>query len=127
MQYLSDEWMAAAGQALAGSEPLAALAAPRIALQYEVTGAPDGKRSYTVLLGDGPAALEPGVHAEPDASFTIDYPTAAEIARGELAAQVAFMQGRLKLGGDIDVLIRRATELKSLDDALAAVRADTEF
>ena len=89
MQYLSDEWMAAAGQALAGSEPLAGLAAPRIALQYEVTGAPDGKRSYTVLLGDGPAALEPGVHAEPDASFTIDYPTAAEIARGEVARRRA--------------------------------------
>ena len=127
MQYLSDEWMAAAGRALAASDTLAQLDAPRVSLRFEVTGAPDGKRSYTVRLGDGAAELEPGTDGEADASFTLDYPTAVEVARGALAAQVAFMQGRLKLGGDINVLIRRGSELRSIDDALVAVRADTEF
>lgn len=127
MQYLSDEWMTAAGQALMKDESLAALGPPRLSLQYEVTGAPDGKRSYTVRLGDGPAELVPGVDGDADASFTVDYPTAAAVAKGELAVQVAFMQGRLKLGGDVNVLIRRSAELKGLDDALAAVRTETEY
>ena len=60
-------------------------------------------------------------------TFELDYDTAAAIARGELAAQVAFMQGRLKLVGNVDVLIRDGAVLDGVADALGDLRADTEF
>ncbi len=58
----------------------------------------------------------------------LDYDTAVEIARGESSAQVAFMQGRLKLGGDVhrpDPWSRLS--LAEVGDALAPLRDTTEF
>jgi hypothetical protein len=37
------------------------------------------------------------------------------------------MQGRLKLGGDVTVLVRQHAVLDGLDDALADLRDRTEY
>jgi hypothetical protein len=37
------------------------------------------------------------------------------------------MQGRLKLGGDVTILIRQNALLDGLDDALGDLRARTEY
>jgi hypothetical protein len=128
VQYLSDEWLDEAGAALAGSEALRAPAgqAP-VVLQYEVTAAPGGKCTYSLSVTEAGAVLQRGPHADAAASFGLDYATAAEIARGELSAQAAFMQGRLKLGGDVTVLVRQHAVLDGLDDALADLRDRTEY
>lgn len=135
VQYLSDEWMDEAAAALAAAPGSAAAAdggaddagdAP-VLLQYEVTAAPGGKRSYALRFSDGEIALEPGAHGDAAASFTLDYDVAALIARGELSAQAAFMQGRLKLGGDVMVLVRQQARLGQLDDVLADLRSRTEY
>ena len=126
--YLSDEWMDRAAAALADSPALAAATTDLdLTIAYEVTGAPQGKCAYAVRLDHGSAALQPGPHAEAPVSFALDYDTAAAIARGELSPQAAFMQGRLKLGGDVTVLIRDGGALDGVQDALAGLRADTEY
>ena len=94
---------------------------------YEVTGAPDGKRSYGIAFGGGPVSVVRPAPADAPVSFSLDYDTAAEIARGELSAQAAFMQGRLKLGGDVNVLIRGGAVLDGVADALADLRTRTEY
>lgn len=128
VQYLSDEWMAAAGEALANDEALRVAAADAdLTIQYEVTAAPGGKAAYALRFEHGTVSLEPGRHPDAPVSFTLDYPTAAQIARGELSAQAAFMQGSLKLGGDMTVLIRQHTLFGALQDALAALRSETQF
>lgn len=117
-----------AGAALAGSDTLPAPAGDEpVMVQYEVTAAPGGKRSYALRFDTGGVALELGSHSDASASFSLDYETAAAIARGELSAQAAFMQGRLKLGGDVTVLVRQHALLDGLDDALADLRARTEY
>ena len=126
VQYLSDEWMQKADDALAASGALTASDAD-LEIQYEVAGAPGGKVAYALRVGGGSAGIDAGPHPDAPVSFTLDYPTAARIARGELSAQAAFMQGDLKLGGDVTVLIRQHALLGAIDDALAAVRDDTEF
>ena len=60
-------------------------------------------------------------------SFTQDRATAVAIAQGSLSAQVAFMDGRLRLGGDLRSVLARAGDLAALDDAFAATRASTEW
>ena len=96
-------------------------------IAYEVTGTADGKCQYALRFDHGTVSLEPGPHADAPVSFALDYDTAVEIARNEVSSQAAFMQGRIKLGGDVMVLIRDAAALDGVTDALADLRADTEF
>lgn len=129
MQYLSDEWLAAADSALSTAwESVEDRGDADTTIAYEVTGAPQGKVAYTLTFGPSGAGVSPGApEGEPDATMALDYDTAAEVAKGELAAQVAFMQGRLKLGGDVTLLIERADRLGAVGHALADLNADTEF
>ena len=105
-----------------------------LTIGYVVTGAPGGKVAYSIRLDHGTTTLDRGAPPAPSdddpagpVTFELDYDTAAAIARGELAAQVAFMQGRLKLVGNVDVLIRDGAVLDGVADALGDLRADTEF
>lgn len=125
MQYLSDEWINAAAQAVADAAP--EVEDGPTSLQFEVTAAPGGKVKYALVVEDGTLKFVPGTVKDAEVSFTLDYTTAAEIARGDLPPQVAFMQGRLKLGGDVTVMIRQAAALAGLDDALAELRATTTY
>lgn len=126
--YLSDEWMERAGSALAADQALAGATADLdLTLAYEVAGGPGGKRCYALRFDHGTVALEPGPHPDAPVSFSLDYDTAVAVARGDLSAQAAFMQGRLKLGGDVTVLIRDGGALDGVHDALGPLRDDTEF
>lgn len=133
--YLSDEWLERAGAALAANGELAERTAETdLTIGYVVTGAPGGKVAYSIRLDHGTTTLDRGAPPAPSdddttapVTFELDYDTAAAIARGELAAQVAFMQGRLKLVGNVDVLIRDGAVLDGVTDALGDLRADTEF
>jgi putative sterol carrier protein len=127
VQYLSDEWMTEAAAALAAAPAPADGDAEAVVLQYDVTAAPGGKRSYALRFDGTGIQLDPGAHKDVSASFTLDYDVAAQIAQGQLSAQAAFMQGRLKLGGDVMVLVRQHALLDGLDDALAELRARTEY
>ncbi len=128
VQYLSDEWMDEANAALAANPiSIDPTDEERVLLQYDVTGGPGGKRRYAVVFADGAVTLDPGTHKDASASFTLDYDVAVQIARGELSAQAAFMQGSLKLGGDVMVLVRQHALLDGLDDVLADLRSRTEY
>ncbi|UDY37926.1 SCP2 sterol-binding domain-containing protein [Dermatobacter hominis] len=125
--YLSDEWLERAGASLAASDELAQRTADLdLAIAYEVAGAPAGKVGYTIRFDHGTTSVTPGA-VEAPVSFQLDYDTAAAIAKGDLSAQAAFMQGRLKLVGDVNVLIRDGAVLDGVADALGELRADTEF
>src|SRR5258708_28649980 len=81
----------------------------------------EGARVTDASVGAGFAA-EP-----PDVRLTTDYPTAVAIALGKENAQIALARGRLRLGGDIETLVRRADTLAALDDATARLRAATTY
>ena len=126
--YLSDEWMQRADAALSGDATLRdATAEAELAIEYTVTGAPGGATRYAVTVDHGDVRLRPGARPDAPVSFSLDYDTAVEIASGERSAQAAFMQGRLKLGGDATVLLRHHALLDGVGDALEALRADTEY
>jgi putative sterol carrier protein len=128
VDYLSDEWIERAGEALASDRALAESASDAdLTIQYEVVGAAGSKRAYALRLDHGTVQLEPGTHPDAPVSFSLSYDTAAHITRGELSAQAAFMQGDLKLGGDVTVLVREHALVGALDDALAPLRDETTF
>ena len=72
-------------------------------------------------------AEQRGRAADAHVTFTQDRGTAVAIARGELSAQVAFLSGRLRVGGDIRNVIDRTRDLALLDDLLAPARAATTW
>lgn len=128
VQYLSDEWIERAAEALASEPTLRdATADAEITVAYDVSGGPEGRRGYTLRMDHGKVSLEPGVADDAPVTFALDYSTAVQIARGELSPQVAFMRGDLKLTGDATVLLRDAAVLDGVADALAGVRSETEY
>ena len=95
-----------------------------LVLQQVIPDGPDGREvAYALVVGAGRVRVVRGRASDPDLTFTQDRATAEAIHRGELSAQAAFMQGRLRLGGDLRAVIERASELAAIDDVFAGTRA----
>lgn len=99
-------------------------------MQYVVTGGPDGDIKYFWVLEDG-KLLEAALGEKDDAEVTLtqSYDDAVKIAKGELDPNAAFMQGRIKVTGNMQKLMQlmpltNAPEYKELQKQL---RGQTEF
>ncbi len=96
----------------------------RLVIQQVIPGgAEDDEVAYVLTAADGAITVRRGQAEAPDITFTQDRATAEAIHRGELSAQTAFIEGRLRLGGDLRAVIERAGWLVALDDVFAAARA----
>jgi hypothetical protein len=130
VRYLSPDWLAAAAAALADSPGLQdAIGDVGLTLEQTVTGMPDGADDvrWHVVLDHGAARLTPGPAEHADLRFTTTYRVARAIALGELAAPMAFIAGRLRVGGDLTLLTRHQRVLSAVDDVLVDVRKATTF
>jgi putative sterol carrier protein len=126
--YLSDEWLAEIEQAAQSSDDLRrAAAAGPLTVQQVVTGGPDGEVTFYVELASDGVTVARGRSDDADVTFTQDHGTAAAIGRGELSAQAAFMAGRLRVGGNLTLLMERQRDLGGIDDLFDAVRARTDY
>jgi predicted lipid carrier protein YhbT len=120
--------MDAARRALAGHVGLKqATVEVTLTLEQAVTGGPDGPVRWHVRLDHGAVDLVEGPAPHADLRFTASYGTAAGIASGAVAAQRAFAEGRLRVGGDVSLLVAHHRTLAALDDALADLRSRTSF
>ncbi len=98
-QYLSQEWLDET-RALAAGQPERPGASAQ--MQYVVSGGPDGDIRYYWILQDG-KLLESALGDAPAADLTlsISYADSVKVQQGELDANSAFMQGRMKVAGDM--------------------------
>jgi putative sterol carrier protein len=100
--FLGEEHMTTGTEALnADAGFQGAMTGVDLNLQFEVTDAPAGPIAYYISVGDGAATLALGTLEDSDASVASDYETAAAIAKGELNVQMAFMTGKIKVGGNM--------------------------
>lgn len=126
-KYLTQEWLDLQKE-LAQEFPERPGATAR--MQYRVTGGPDGDVVYHQVIEDG-KMLESQLGEDPETEFTISqtYDDSVKILKGELDANAAFMQGRMKVTGDLAKLmslmpLTNSPEYKELQEK---VRAITEF
>ena len=72
-------------------------------VEYRVSGGPDGEAVFHTVLTDGRITWSALGPAEPAPDFTLVVPYAEFVAivRGELDQNVGFMQGRVKVTGNI--------------------------
>lgn len=120
--YLSDAWLAQADAALADLAPIP----DPLAVGIEVLGGPHGDRAYRLVLGPDRVGVSP----EPEPAgvrMTVEWADAVAIAQGRSSAQRAFLDGRLRLGGDISLILGHQAALAAIDDRLVALRDSTDF
>jgi putative sterol carrier protein len=125
-KYLSQEWLDELREA-AVSQPERPGASARI--QYAVTGGPDGDVRYYWILEDGKlleSAL--GTVDDADITLTLTYDDSVKVQQGELDANAAFMQGRMKVAGSMAKLMQllpltNSPEYKDLQAQVAKATA----
>jgi hypothetical protein len=127
VEYLSPEWLTAAAALVAAEPSLAAAAAGNeLVVEYVVEDpgedGPGDPVVYHLRLSGGAAALGPGAVPDADVRFRCDRATALAVARGDLGAQRAFMEGRLRIGGDVRAIVAAQEVLAAVGDVLAPIR-----
>jgi predicted lipid carrier protein YhbT len=99
-------------------------------VQHVVSGTPDGEVRYAHTIVDGRlTAAMLGSDPAAEVTLTETYADAVLIARGELDGNVAFMQGRVKVVGDMGkvMALMPLTDSAEYRRALAELAAHTTF
>ncbi|MDH5520446.1 MAG: hypothetical protein OEZ14_07930, partial [Acidimicrobiia bacterium] len=60
-------------------------------------------------------------------TLTMSYAIASAIARAEIGAQRAFLDGEVRLGGDTTALLGHQAQLAEIEDRLGELRARTRY
>ena len=127
-RYLSSEWFDEVNRAAADQSDLAAdTAGVALTIQQVVTGAPEGDIRYAVRIRNGSVELRPGESSDADVTMTEDWDTATAVASGRMSAPTAFMTGRIRVGGNVGMLLDAQGCLQGLDKVFAELRERTEF
>ncbi len=123
VKFLSDEHFAAANEALSSDPGFQnAITGVDLSVQFDVSGTDEGDIAYSLTIEDGSVSTSKGPLAGADVTVGSDYETSKAISKGELNVQMAFMTGKIKVGGNMakimmhqSVLNEYARVLSSLD------------
>lgn len=126
VKYLSEEWAKEVTSLLQSSEAVTnAARGQTTTIQQVITDVPDGGEvTYQLKLNDGVPEVILGEAQGPEATVTQTYETSVAIDTGTLNAQAAFMQGKLKIQGNIMKLMQLQGLFQTLGPALAGLERE---
>jgi putative sterol carrier protein len=125
VKFLSAEWAEALKNELNADDSFHEAAAGQHATIQQVITADDGDTHYWIKLDDGIIDMGVGDVEAPDATITQGYDTAVRLAKNELSAVSAFMTGKIKIGGNMGMLMGLQGAFGQLPDAMAKI--DVEY
>jgi putative sterol carrier protein len=73
-------------------------------IQYHLTGQEGG--DWIVNINDGTCTVTPGVAPNPSMTLTADAQDYKDVILGKSNAMTAFMQGKLRLAGDLNLAMK---------------------
>jgi predicted lipid carrier protein YhbT len=123
-KWLTQEWLDETRK-MAESQPERPGASAR--MQYVVTGGPEGEIKYYWVLENGKLLdSQLGEMPDPEVTMTETYEDAMKIQKGELDPNAAFMQGRIKVQGNMAKLmalmpLTNAPEYKALQKEIQEI------
>ena len=124
VKFLSPEWAAALTTELNANESFReASAGQRAKIQQVITGSDEAH--YWITFEDGTIDMGVGDVEAPDATITQSYETAVKLAKSELSAVTAFMTGKIKIGGNMGLLLGLQGALTHLPTAMEKI--DVEY
>jgi len=128
VRYLSLAWIRELTREVAESDALAELADEHtIGVTQVVTDGPEGDVTYHLQVGDGEARFGAGPADPEDVKMEQAWATAVAVATGELNAQDAFINGRIRLFGDHQRLLDSQPVFGALDAVFGRVRERTRY
>lgn len=124
-KFLSDEFMVDATEALNTDETFrSAITNVDLSIEFTVTDAPEGEVVYSLAIADGRAELARGPVPDADVQVSNDYETAVGISKGEVNTQMAFMTGKLKVGGNMAALMMNQNVINQFAPAMAGLSVE---
>lgn len=124
VRFLSQEWADALKEALNSSDAFRQAASGQQATIQQVIGAADGETHYWITIADGSIDMGLGDATGADATITQSYDTAVALAKSELSAVTAFMTGKIKIAGNMGLLLGLQGALTQLPAAMASIDVD---
>jgi putative sterol carrier protein len=125
VKFLSDEWAQALKAELNASESFKEAAAGKTATIQQVIGGGESEIRYWISIADGAIDMGIGDASTADATITETYETAVALAMSELSPVTAFMTGKVKIAGNMGLLLGLQSVLALLPAAMAAI--DVEY
>ena len=126
VKFLSTEWADAVKAQLNASDDFRnASAGQKATIQQVITASEgDGDTHYWIEIAGGAIDMGVGDADAPDATITQGYETAVKLAKSELSVVTAFMTGKVKVSGNMGLLMSLQGALSQLPAAMQSVDTD---
>lgn len=126
VKFLSEDWAREVTSLVRQFEPLTkAIKGQNFAIQQVVTDVPDrGEVKWFARSVDGVPESALGEVENPDATITQTYDIAVALDKQELNPQAAFMQGKIKITGNLMKLLQLQGFISQVGPAMAAIERE---
>ena len=108
-EFASSEWIEQLAEAA-----LVVEVDPAVTLVVEQVVTRDEPTAWHITLGEGRVQVTEGRSDDPTITLTSSFATAVEIQAGRLSPQRAFLDGALRIGGDLQALIAHRSVLADI-------------
>jgi putative sterol carrier protein len=125
LRFLSQEWAEAMRERLNADQEFRSGVAGKQARIQQVVTAAGGEHRYWIRIEGGGIDLGVGDIEEPDATVTQPYEVAAGMMRREMSPVTAFMMGKLRVDGDLTLLLGLQEPFSRLPEVAASL--DVEY
>lgn len=122
--FLSTEWADAVKAQLNADDDFRKASAGQKATIQQVITASEGDTHYWIEIAEGAIDMGVGDADAPDATISQSYETAVKLAKSELSVVTAFMTGKVKVAGNMGLLMALQGALSQLPEAMQAVDTD---
>lgn len=124
VKFLSEEWAEALKTALNADEAFRTAAGASSARIQQVITQESGETRYWIVIADGAIDMGIGDLESVDATITESYESAVALSTGELNAVTAFMTGKIKVAGNMGMLLGLQAALSRLPAAMSAIQTE---
>jgi putative sterol carrier protein len=125
VKFLSAEWADAVTAELNRNDEFRQAAAGKHATIQQVITDGDDRTHYWTTIDDGTISMGIGDAESPEATITQSYETAVALAKHELSPVTGFMMGKIKVAGNMGLILGLQNVLAQLPVAMSAI--DVEY